>query len=268
MSPLLLDHVSLAVADAPQAWSRLHRYGLQVTPTPTAAPRHGRLHLDRAYLEVSERGGAEPGRWTAPLFFFRFEDRPQQMQVLAGRGLQARPRSYLGVDGEWEELEVDAPPEVRAPVLVRRVSPPELARSWPPRLEQAHRCGARTLERVYLACADLAAAAVFFERLLGAPSRPGGVTPFGASSVDVGPLSLVDPPTPGPAPAPSPGPPSVCGVALGTDSVEHTAQWLSERAVPLARAEQLVWVDPADSGGMVIAFTSAADAGHRAHADR
>ena len=71
--PLYLDHASLSVPDLRQASEQLgSRLGLRSTPTSTDPGRHGRVYLDRAYLEVSAREPTD--RWTFSLFFLRFDD--------------------------------------------------------------------------------------------------------------------------------------------------------------------------------------------------
>ena len=63
---LVLDHVSVQAPAFDAAVEMLRdRLGLVTTPTPAAPLRHGRVYLDRSYLEVA--AGADS---SLALFFF------------------------------------------------------------------------------------------------------------------------------------------------------------------------------------------------------
>jgi hypothetical protein len=165
---LVLDHASIAVPALPVAIDLFaRRYALDLRSTVGAADRHGRIYLDRAYLEVSTGVGS---RWEVTAFYVGFSDLARLRRQLSVAGLVHRHQVYEGVDGRWDDVEVEAA-GVPVPVLVRRTEPAELARDWPPPLERAHRCGATTLAEVHVPVASLREAAELYARLLGgAPS--------------------------------------------------------------------------------------------------
>jgi hypothetical protein len=175
---LVLDHASIAVPALPVAVDLLaRRYALELVPTVGAADSHGRIYLDRAYLEVFT--GARD-RWEVTAFYLGFSDLERLRRQLSVAGLVHRHQVYEGVDGRWDDVAVEVA-EVPVPVLVRRTEPAELARNWPPRLERAHRCGATTLAEVHVPVASLRAAAEVYARLLG--GERSGVAAGGASAV-------------------------------------------------------------------------------------
>lgn len=173
---LRLDHVSIEVPDFADALGRLdERLGLRVTVSPQALERHGRVYLDRGYLELA----AHPGNpaWAATSFFLRFSDPEGLRAHLESVRLGYRSRVYEGVDGRWEDVELDVA-DVPVPILVRRTEPAQVARNWPPPLDVPHRCGAVTLAAVHLAVPSVEVAAEVYARLLnveppGALSGPG-----------------------------------------------------------------------------------------------
>lgn len=161
---LWLDHVSIEVADFASAAGRLdEEFGLRVTVSPQAPERHGRVYLDRAYLEVAARAGSPT--WAVGSFFLRFSDLEGLRDRLGGARLGYRYRVYEGVDGRWDDVELDAA-GVPVPILVRRTEPAQVARNWPPPLDEPHRCGAVTLAAVHLPVASIEAAADLYARLL------------------------------------------------------------------------------------------------------
>jgi hypothetical protein len=161
---LVLDHASIAVPALPLAVDLLaRRYALELRSTVGAADSHGRIYLDRAYLEVSTGEGS---RWPVTAFYLRFSDLERLRRQLLLAGLDHRHQVYEGVDGRWDDVEVEVA-EVPLPILVRRTEPAELARDWPPPLERAHRCGATTLAEVHVPVASLGDAAEVYARLLG-----------------------------------------------------------------------------------------------------
>jgi hypothetical protein len=173
---LVMDHASIAVPALPAAIDLLaQRYALELVPTVGAADRHGRIYLDRTYLEVST--GAE-SRWEVTAFYLGFSDLERLRRQLSVAGLVHRHQVYEGVDGRWDDVEVEVA-EVPVPVLVRRTEPAELARNWPPPLERAHRCGATGLAEVHLPVESLREAAELYARLLG--GEPSWVAAGGTS---------------------------------------------------------------------------------------
>jgi hypothetical protein len=182
---LVLDHASIAVPALPVANDLLaRRYGLELVPTAGAAHRHGRIYLDRAYLEVSTGDGSEVSTgernsWEVTAFFLGFPDLSRLRRQLSRAGLVHHHQVYEGVDGRWDDVEVEAA-GVPVPVLVRRTEPADIARDWPPPLERAHRCGATTLAEVHVPVASVSEAAEVYARLVG--GQPSWVTAGGASS--------------------------------------------------------------------------------------
>lgn len=139
--------------------------GLAITVSPEDPNRHGRLFLNRSYVEVSVQADAED--WSVPLFFLGFNDPDALRAHLDKIGFQYQWGEYVGVDGTWDNVELAAR-EVPLPILVRRVSPVEIAADWPPALHQPHRCGAITLATIHLTVPELGPAQDVYSRLLGA----------------------------------------------------------------------------------------------------
>jgi catechol 2,3-dioxygenase-like lactoylglutathione lyase family enzyme len=167
---LRLDHVSIEVPDFADAVDRLdERLGLRVTVSPQAPERHGRILLDRAYLEVAAHPGSPT--WTVGSFFLRFSDLEELRAYLEGARLRYRYRVYEGVDGRWDDIELDVA-DVPVPILVRRTEPAQVARNWPPALDQPHRCGAFMLAAVHLPVASIEAGADVYVRLLNVEAPP------------------------------------------------------------------------------------------------
>ncbi len=161
---LRLDHVSIEVPDFADAGGRLtEQFGLRVTVSPQAPERHGRVYLDRAYLEVAAHPGSPT--WAVGSFFLRFSDLEGLRARLGSARLGYRCQAYEGVDGRWEDVELDVA-GVPLPILVRRTEPAQVARNWPPPLDEPHRCGAVTLAAVHLPVASIDAAADVYARLL------------------------------------------------------------------------------------------------------
>lgn len=127
---LALDHASLRVHDLAEAIRRFEAWtGLSATRTPGSA-HHARLFFSGSYLELREERTEPEG---LALTFLRFDDAAGARAQLESRGLRVHPLThYEGVDGTWEELHLLAPPDVPAPILVKRILPVELARAWPP----------------------------------------------------------------------------------------------------------------------------------------
>jgi hypothetical protein len=237
--PLWLDHASISVPDARDASSALDTdLGLRVTASPADPRRHGRIHLDRSYLEVSSREPVDA--WRVPLFFLRFTDPVALRHHLDAAGLEHTFDTYLGVDGEWDDVEVVAG-TVPLPILVRRTAPPDLARDWPPRLSAPHRCGARTLEAVHVTVPDLAAAAEAYGRLVGTEGTV-SAGHDGEARVSValaaGRIVLVEGEPAGPS-----------ALVLGVDDLTAT-----RRAVGPLDGAPVAWTDPARSRGLRIGF--------------
>jgi hypothetical protein len=167
---LRLDHVSVEVPDFADAVGKLDEgLGLRVAVSPQAPERHGRIYLDRAYLEVAARPG-NPA-WAIGSFFLRFSNLDRLQAHLEGVRLGYRCQVYEGVDGRWEDVELDVA-DVPVPILVRRTEPAQAARDWPPPLDKPYRCGAFTLAAIHLPVASMEAAADVYARLLNAGAPP------------------------------------------------------------------------------------------------
>jgi hypothetical protein len=104
---LVLDHASIAVPALPIAVDLFaRRYALEVRSTVGAADSHGRVYLHRAYLEVST--GASD-RWEVAGFYLGFSDLDRLRRRLSVAGLVHRHQVYEGVDGRWDDVEVEVP---------------------------------------------------------------------------------------------------------------------------------------------------------------
>jgi hypothetical protein len=167
---LRVDHASIEVPDLDGAVRRLDALGLRVTVTPEAPDRHGRVLLDRAYLEVVAAAAAD--RWRVSSWFLRFDDLPALRAHLDAVRLPYRHEPYEGVDGVWDDVQVDAG-DVPVPILVRRTAPADVARSWPPALGEPHPSGATAISAVHVPVPALEPAVAAYARLLG--TRPSTV---------------------------------------------------------------------------------------------
>lgn len=258
--PLHLDHASLHVVDFSQALERLSaRFGLVATRTPAAPDWHSRLFLDRSYVEVSARPGREaPPGWSVPLFFLRYESLPSLLDHLRAAGLSPSLSEHAGVDGTWQDVELDAPEGEAAPILVRRTQPPELAADWPPPLGSPQPCGAFALAAVHLWVARLEPTLDFYRRLLAFEALPAATVDgsFGGKRIEL-PLAsgrLVLHPI-GPSGAVSPG---VAGISLAVPSLSQAEQALKERGAAVRRASSgaaaELWIDSSETSGVRIGF--------------
>jgi hypothetical protein len=126
---LHLDHVSLLVPGDPS--EACAGWGLRW--------EHGRVLLDRRYLEVRR------GDRLAAIGLFLAGDDPH-----APLG---PPSLYEGADGTWEDRTLAVPDGSVTVAVVRRLTPPDVARDWPPPLAEPHPCGATTLDAVVV-CGD------------------------------------------------------------------------------------------------------------------
>ena len=237
---LRLDHVSIEVPDFAEAVGRLdERFGLQVTVSPQAPGRHGRVYLDRAYLEVAAHPGSPA--WAATSFFLRFSDPEGLRAHLEAVRLGYRYRVYEGVDGQWDDVELDVA-DVPVPILVRRTEPAQAARNWPPPLDMPHRCAAVTLAAVHLPVASIEAAADIYARLLNveAPTALSGRGRHRQVVFQLGPatITLVED---GERRA----------VVLGVTSLEVSRAVLSSALLPPDH-EGIAWLDPSATSGLAV----------------
>jgi catechol 2,3-dioxygenase-like lactoylglutathione lyase family enzyme len=237
---LRLDHVSIEVPDFADAVGRLdERLGLRVTVSPQAPGRHGRVYLDRGYLEVAAHPGGPA--WAATSFFLRFSDPEGLRAHLEGVRLGYRSRVYEGVDGRWEDVELDVA-DVPVPILVRRTEPAQVARNWPPPLDRPHRCGAVTLAAVHLPVPSAGEAAEFYARLLNveAPTALSGAGPHRRAVFQLGSatITLVED---GERRA----------VVLGVASLEMSRAFLSSALLP-PDDQGVAWLDPSATSGLAV----------------
>lgn len=238
--PLWLDHVSLSVPNLRDASELLDaRLGLRTTVSRADPDYHGRVYLHRAYLEVSAREPVD--RWVISLFFLRFDDPERLRDHLESAGFPYRFGSYEGVDGRWDDVELDGG-TVPLPILVRRTHPPEIAANWPPALDAPHRCGARALETVHITVTDLAAATDAYTRLLGTQAVAGiddAEACHAVFALASGRIVLSQGLRPG-----------ISGIVLGVPSLAGTAEVIG--ALPSGR---IAWIDPATLRGVRIGFS-------------
>lgn len=132
---LWLDHASLTVPDFAEGADLLaERFGMWVARTPGHTDAHGRVMLDRGYIELSE-GADDDGLppLALPRFFLGHPDVPAAIALLREAGLAHAPAvTFHGHDGVWWDGVPEAPAGVPGPVLVQRISPLEIAADWPP----------------------------------------------------------------------------------------------------------------------------------------
>lgn len=246
--PLWLDHASVEVQDLLAATEHFDwRLGLRVTVSPAAPERHGRVYLDRTYLELAV--GSTGPEWRARLYFLRFDDPVALRGHLEAAGLGYRFGEYEGVDGTWDDVEIHADP-VPMPILVRRTQPPEAARSWPPSLAEPHRSGARTLAEVDVGVLSLDAAIEPYRRLLTLDERPEPSTDplSGRPRIELptasGRIVLLEG-----------GSDEVERLVLGVDSVEATGDALGKLLI--REGDAVAWLDPAETFGLRFGFIEA-----------
>jgi hypothetical protein len=153
-----LDHVSLLAGAA-----AIEARGFRFTATATAAD-HGRVFLDRSYLEVTVETNPCPGALRARGWFLGCADLDGAVTRLraAGIGVDA-PRPYRGPDGTWLDLDLSGRSLVPLATLTRRTDLP--AGAWPPALADPHPNGATRLAEVRLRVPDPAPVAAVLTSL-------------------------------------------------------------------------------------------------------
>jgi hypothetical protein len=237
MSLLHLDHVSLSVPGLREVVEQLDaRLGLDATVSRADPDHHSRVYLDRAYLEVA--AGETACDWRFSLFFLRFDDPQRLRDHLESEGFAYRFGSYQGVDGHWDNVELESG-SVPVPILVRRTDPPDVAANWPPPLRDPHRCGARTLEAVHVAVTELSAAAATYGRLLGTEAVAGideAGLPCATFELASGQIVLSQGAQPG-----------IAAIVLGVASLAEAAKVVGPLSVG-----QTAWLDAAAAHGLRI----------------
>lgn len=168
-APLWLDHLTLVVPDFAQAIAILReQFGLTTTVTPQAPERHGRILLERCYIEIA-RNTVESDELAVPWFFLGHPDVPAAVQRLRAAGLARDAATpYHGADGTWWNAVPRAPAGVPAPLLVQRIEPAEVAAEWPPPLTRPHPSGVVRLGGVLVVTPTVGAAVDFYQRLVTA----------------------------------------------------------------------------------------------------
>jgi hypothetical protein len=191
-------------------------------------------------LEVAAHPGSPT--WAVGSFFMRFSDPDGLRAYLEGARLGYRYRVYEGVDGRWEDVDLDVA-GVPVPILVRRTEPAQVARNWPPPLDKPHRCGAFTLAAVHLPVASIEAAADVYARLLHvepprALSGPEAGRRRGVFHVGSATIMLVEG---GERRA----------VVLGVASLERSRAVLSSVLLP-PDGEGVAWLDPSATSDLAV----------------
>lgn len=242
---LRLDHASVHVPDFADAVRRFEEdLGLAVKVSPEAPEGHGRIHLHHAYLEVA--AGPDGTPWEVTHFFLRFSDPEGLRKHLDDARLAYRYDVYEGVDGRWDDVELEAA-GVPVPILVRRTQPAEVARNWPPPLDRPHRCGASTLAAVHVPVASIEAAVEVYGRLLAVDAPPV------ISGPGLGERRAVF----------HSGPSSIVlvergtrrAVVLGVASLERARTALGSMLLPTDE-EEVAWLDPSATSGLAIGLRS------------
>ena len=235
--PVWLDHVSIVVPDLAAAVEHLDRtLGLRATVSPAAPERHSRVLLDRSYLEVS--AGSRDDRWHPTMFFLRFDDPEVLRTQLEASGIAYRWNEYEGVDGTWDDVELRLG-SVPFPTLIRRTAPSEIARDWPPALDEPHHCGARALAEIHVEVSSVGEALEAYGRLLGREPEPARDHP--RVSLAMGEVVLHE----------GLGG-RITGVVLGVGSLDRTREATS---LPLEDpGDGVAWLDPDRAFGLRIGF--------------
>jgi hypothetical protein len=279
MTGLRLDHATLQVPDFTETADILwERFGLRLTPTSADPEAHGRIYLDRGYVEVVPRPGEDELRLTG--FYLSYPDVPSAIETLRGRGLASMPATpYRGVDGDWWDGVLAPPDGVPAPILVQRTAPAAVAADWPPPLRDGHPSGIERLVGVYLVTPYVAEAVDFYARLVraltpaaahqAAPERvAAGGHPWAladqhweAALPGGGRVLICDPLRPGRArDMLLTGGPGLVGLELATRNLPDTESRLEMGGVghhlePDERGLAL-WIDPAATPGIAVVIRS------------
>jgi hypothetical protein len=137
-----LDHVSL-VGDR----AAFEELGFRVTPTSDAG-QHGRIFLDRTYLEVTPRDRGRAGLGAAG-WFLRPSDPFEAAEAMRAAGLTIEgPSRFQGDDGSWLDLLILGASPAALPMVTKRSDQPEEA--WPPALVDPHPNGAVRVSALHL----------------------------------------------------------------------------------------------------------------------
>lgn len=272
-----LDHTSLVVGDVAQAALFLEeRLGFRLTLTPQAPDSHGRIFLDRTYVEVSTGNGPATdgttpllGAWS--MVFLRTADPYSFGERARHLGLRpSGPAVYHGHDGDWLEVELRARvPRSLLPIVLQRITPADVAANWPPPLAEPHPNGAHRLASVCLLAQNDAQAEVLVDVLARAAAsapRDGRwrLNPyFQASQRSVhfangGRVDILYPRQSGPAAQwlESRGPGILAGV-FATASREQTGAGLVQRGFPfdsLRDDGRCLWLEPGGPLGVHVGF--------------
>ena len=172
---LALDHVKLRVADMAFGGRFLASLGFRLTPSSGAEGRHGRVLLDRSYIEVSpaiDASETERADWSG--YFLRTADAVALASTTSGDTFRWRgPNRFQGVDGEWLDT-VIAHDGLHAelPLVVQRITPVEVARDWPPSLTTAHPNGVLRMLDVHVVTEQAQALARVLSQACGTEATP------------------------------------------------------------------------------------------------
>ncbi len=281
---LQLDHSSLNVSELAAAQSCLERQlGFRLSVTRTAPRSHGRIFLDRGYIEVAASAELPRGLPRAASllswggYFFRVEAIEAFVEAASERGVEvSAPSVYTGHDGEWLDVLIGHPTwRDLFPIIVQRISPPEIAADWPPPLRDEHPNGARTLASVYLMTETRNEAEGLLEglsRLMGLNARASvwranAFLQATESSIDLPGSRKVligTPSAEGKARAwLRRNGPGLFSVAFGTPDLGDVQGFLEKRAVPFVERGRdgshgkggMVWVEPFGDSNVFMSFT-------------
>lgn len=172
---LWLDHVCLNAPSLEAAddflWEAL---GLALTLTPGLEGEHGRVLLDRTYIDV--RTHAADSKPETPLelpaFLLGHADIATAVGLLTAAGIGTTTAPFLAIDGAWQDAVLEERTGVPPVLLTRRSEPPEMAAIWPPPLEEAHLGGILRLTGVQLVSPFVAETVMYLESIVQALAGP------------------------------------------------------------------------------------------------
>ena len=221
-----IDHVMICVPDLAKGIDTYTRLGFTVYPggSHTGRPTHNAIAFhDEDYLEIlsiRDRSAVAPGSPDAGLAEYldqgggfrivslQSDDLAGDVAAMRGRGVDVGElrdggrRTLEGQELRWRAAFL-GPRDALPIFFIQHLTPLAERKAHATRLP-AHPNGVTGMERVYVAVADVAAAARAYARVLGVPAPPvhrGAVIKADMAVFDLGPtgLTVAQPAEPGPA---------------------------------------------------------------------